>query len=231
MGGLSSCFQLQQPTASLQYISASWEVQKVGSHIYGTTVSSQWAGIGGHFTGDALIQAGTASYATGGYGHRYFAWYEMLPTSSQSGNSSAVQVFSVSPGDVIDVEISEWGQSSSTWQITIGDVTNGMLYQNIFTYTPDMKYAEWIEERTQLNKDHLANFGTAHFGPYFTGISNNPNEVEDSANSVFYNIGQLPNYNITMYNDTSNRNLAVPGPLFGTIYQSDSFNVTWKNPY
>lgn len=126
----------------------------------------------------------------------------------------------------MDLTITEWGNTGH-WQIFIGDMTTGQYYQNIFSYTPDMKYAEWIEERTKLQTDWLANFGTAHFGPHFTGSGNNPNQVQDAANGVYYNVGQLPNYEITMYNTTTDRNLAVPGPL----YPTDSFNVTFVNSH
>ncbi len=216
---------LSNPQPVFYEVDGSWIVQTPAGHFYGTeTYSSQWIGIGGWFS-NTLIQVGTESNAHNYYQNSYYAWYEMLPTSTQAGNSSNVKITSlaVHSGDVIDASISEY-QSSSEWTIYIQDVTTGQSYQNNFHYSPDMKSAEWIEERPTVNGNYanLANFGTAYFGPQYT--SGYYNRAYDT-NGYIYDINSLPYDSISMY-DSSGTLMASPSSLGS---DGNSFTVTWHS--
>lgn len=196
-------------------------VESVAGHYFGgTTKAFQWIGIGGAYSGDPLIQVGTSSIANAFNNNVFEAWYEMLPVGGQAGNSSAVQVFSVSAGDVINAYIS--GNSAHTqWTIFIYDTTNGHSYQNTFTYSPDMSIAEWIEEKN--NSYNLAKFGTADYGPQYT--SGYSNRVFDTSNATLYTIiNSLPHYEVTMQ-DSIGTTLAQPSSLGS---DGNSFTITWK---
>jgi len=223
---------LSDPQPDVNYVTGSWEVQSAPSHLWYNAYSCQWIGIGGALNGDqTLIQVGTES---NGYWwtSQYYAWYEMLPTSTQSGNSSEVTITSMSvhPGDVIDAYITEYG-TSSEWQIWIGDLTTGQYYMNEFHYEPSMLSAEWIEERPMIDGSlpTLENFGTSYYGPHYTGVDN-PNLVGFS-NGVEYTIGQAFAYEsvyMTSNGASSGTLLASTSALTGTTYALDSFTVTWK---
>ncbi len=229
--GYIAASSISDPQPDITYVTGSWIVQSAPAHFGYNAYSSQWIGIGGAFTGDpTLIQVGTES---NGYWwtSQYYAWYEMLPTSTQSGNSSGVLLSSMTihPGDVMDAYISEYG-SSSEWQIFIGDLTTGQYYMNEFHYQPSMISAEWIEERPTLSSGlpSLENFGTAYYGPQYTGNSN-PNQVGFS-NGVFYTIGGAFAYesvDMTSNGLSTGTLLASASALTGTTYPLDSFTVTW----
>lgn len=205
-------------------VAGSWIVPQIPENsFFGTTNEvTQWVGIGGSASGDPLIQAGTAeiSYPYGG-GNSYVAWYEMLPIN-QPGNSTGVVIsnFVVNPGDVMDVYISEIGTGNS-WIISILDHTSGSFYQNTFTYSPDKSSAEWIVEKNDTRP--LSDFGTIDFGPAYT--SGDYNQIEDQTNGSILNIGQLPNYQITLKNSGATV-LAQPS---APDSDQNSFTVTWEN--
>lgn len=220
---VSSNFSNSQPV--FWEVDGSWVVQTVTPQFSGQTYeSSQWIGIGGWFNG-AMIQTGTESNANGNGGTSYYAWYEMIPTATQAGNSTSVIIskMTIHQGDIIDASIYEAG-SSSEWTIFIYDTTTGQYYQNNFGYSPDMRSAEWIDERpydTNTGTYYpLAYFGTAYFGPQYTnGYSNRGYDT----NGYIYDINSLPNYEL--YIIDSSGNMLAQASALGS--DGNSFTVTW----
>ncbi len=219
-GGYVVVSNYLSPQPVFNAVMGSWIVPSIPSNVfYGTTNRvSEWVGIGGStLAADGnLIQVGTEeiSYPIGG--NSYFAWYEMVP-----GNASAVQVFSVSPGDVINAFIQEVGTGNS-YTISIIDSTNNNYFQHTFTYSPDKTSAEWIVEKNL--SEPLSDFNVIDFGPAYT--SGNYNNVQDQANGSDLNIGQLPNYEVTIKN-SGGTTLAYPNALGS---DQSSFTMTWQNP-
>jgi hypothetical protein len=133
--------------------------------------SANWAGIGGYSSTD-LIQAGVAedSVPTNPIlGDQYYAWYELLPGDAVqltdcSGDSSC----SVSPGDVVSVDIFQ--TANDIWTIDVTDSGHWSWTDSDVRYASTHSSAEWILEAPQVDglPTLVAGDGTSFFGPTST---------------------------------------------------------------
>ena len=146
------------PQSVVQGVSGSWVVPSVTSASSSDAFSSVWIGIGGQFD-NTLIQVGTEQDFTND-APAYYAWYEMLPSTSVTITS-----IQVSPGDQMSASISLVNSNSNLWSISIEDLTSNAKFQNNFTYNSKQSSAEWIVERPEINGAlvQLANFGSVTF--------------------------------------------------------------------
>jgi Peptidase A4 family len=119
--------------------------------------TSNWVGLDG-FDNQTVEQDGTFSHCGGAKNTTpiYQAWYEMYPKGS-------VNVFKVSPGDIIDASVS---YTNSQFVLTISDLTTGQSGSTTAACTSCARAsAEWIIERpatctspTSCSITALANF-------------------------------------------------------------------------
>ncbi len=127
---------------------------------------SEWVGIDGSDNG-SLIQAGVTEvpepYDSGVFD--VFAWWEVLPFSSQP-----VATMTVSAGDEVTVAIAQ--VSGTTWTIHLTDTTTGQSYTQNVGYNGPGTSVEWIVEAPtdSVNDQQL---GLAPFSPAvnFGGLS------------------------------------------------------------
>jgi hypothetical protein len=176
--------------------------------------SSNWVGFDG-FSTATVEQTGTAAHCGGPNNTTpvYKAWYEMYPAGS-------VNVFSVFPGDTINVSVSF---SNSKFTLSVADLTPG--HKHTATHTAKCgsckrSSAEWIVERPELCTSatncfitHLANFGT-------TSLSA---KVRVAGVSAAQGIPNFRNYNITMI---ASQNDSTPLDTVGKV-SNNAFPVQW----
>ncbi|MCW3999735.1 MAG: G1 family endopeptidase [Candidatus Bathyarchaeota archaeon] len=138
-------------------ISAEWIVPYVNTSA-GNGYSSAWIGIGGQ-SDKTLIQVGTEHDVLDGK-EFYSAWYELLPEYA-----IRITEFVVNPGDKIFASIMLVNPETNEWNIHLGDVTNGHVYNRNFYYNSTCASGEWIVERALVNGQiaDLANFGSLTF--------------------------------------------------------------------
>jgi hypothetical protein len=138
-------------------ISGSWTVPQVQlseSDVF----SGVWVGICGYGE-ETLIQVGTEQeYIDGRF--VYYAWYELLPDFLVR-----ISNFPVRPGDIVTASVALINENTSTWSITLRDVTQGGGFEKVVVYNSSMLSAEWIMERPKVNDtiSTLANFGNVTF--------------------------------------------------------------------
>jgi hypothetical protein len=164
--------------------------------------SATWLGVDGA-TNTSLIQTGTAQETYGG-STDYYAWYEILPANS-------VPLWSVSPGDHMTASVQQDSPASTTWTISISDLTSGQITTQQVQYSGPGSSAEWIEEAPTVNNQQavLANFGTAQFTSISEGSTNpsavthTPIDMVNSSNSVIASPGPLSNGSFTITDDSS----------------------------
>lgn len=139
-------------------VTGQWTVPTVTSSPHGS--SSTWVGIGGQKPSTTLIQAGTEQDYSPKFnpteGATYYAWYEILPAGQvdlrQIVNSNRQSLYTVSPGDVMQVSITPSPGTTAAahkWLVKIVDVTKKWTYTATETYTSDLSSAEWIEEAAE----------------------------------------------------------------------------------
>jgi hypothetical protein len=128
--------------------------------------AANWTGIGGYTSSD-LIQAGTSENSTGLLSDQYYAWYEILPASeTQLTNCSGDSACTVTPGDVVTVDIHKVG--TDLWSVSLADAGHWSWQQNI-SYASSESSAEWIFEAPTVAVQTIpANTGTNYFGPTST---------------------------------------------------------------
>src|SRR5262249_1292014 len=117
-GGFADVNETGLVFRNLSYIYAHW-VLPIAQDAFVVSVenvySSQWAGFDGWGSPDVL-EAGTEADVIGGSAN-YDAWIEWYPFSE-----SAIGGFSVSPGDVMFVEV--WNSSSAVGNAYLENLTN-----------------------------------------------------------------------------------------------------------
>jgi peptidase A4-like protein len=128
--------------APFMSVTGTWVVQAV-SPTKKSTYSSQWVGIDG-FNDNSLIQTGTESDYHNGSAH-YGAWWEILPAAE-----TVIPSLAVKPGDLMSASITQTIGTTS-WTITLTDVTTGQSFSTVQTYTGPQTSAEWIEEAPTVN--------------------------------------------------------------------------------
>jgi len=137
-------------------VSGSWVVPTITAP-NAASADATWVGIGGVGAND-LIQTGTQAVVSGSGQVQYSAWYEVLPSYSQT-----IPV-TVSAGDSITASINQ--TSPGQWSVNLTDNTNGQHYQNTIAYNSSMSSAEWIEEMPSVGRGTflgLDNFGSINF--------------------------------------------------------------------
>jgi peptidase A4-like protein len=140
-----------QPKAPVTQVTASFIVPKAGYDLPG--IGSQWAGIGGDGTTD-LIQAGVE---VGSFpslplvGPQYYAWYETLPSSeTQLTGCTGDGNCTVTPGDRINVRITETATKSNVWTIYMQDIGRWTTTLKNINYGSSNASAEWVYEATSV---------------------------------------------------------------------------------
>ena len=187
-------------------VSGSWTVPQVQSS-KNDTFSGVWVGIGGYGE-ETLIQVGTEQEYINGRSV-YYAWYELLPDYLVR-----ISNFHVRPGDIITASISLINESTSTWSITLRDVTWGGRFEKVVVYNSSMLSAEWIMERPKVNDtiSTLANFGNVTF-----------TNCKTTLNGVSENLGNFSYAHLVMHDEEETPLVSV-SPLIG---DGSSFTVSY----
>jgi hypothetical protein len=187
-------------------ISGSWTVPRVQPS-ENDTFSGVWVGIGGYGE-ETLIQVGTEQEYINGRSV-YYAWYELLPDYLVR-----ISNFYVRPGDTITASISLINENTSTWSITLRDVTQGGLFEKVVVYNSSKLSAEWIIERPKVNDtiSTLANFGNVTF-----------TNCKATLNGVTETLGNFSYAHLIMH-DEENTPLVSVSPLIG---DGSSFTVSY----
>jgi hypothetical protein len=135
----------------------SWVVPSV-SATNKATYSSSWVGIDG-FNNSSLIQTGTEQDFVNGSA-RYDAWWEILPAAE-----TVIPSITVHPGDHFSGSVTHG--SGSSWTITIRDVTTGVSFSTVQSYSGPRTSAEWIQEAPSVGGRiaTLAHYGLTTFDP------------------------------------------------------------------
>jgi Peptidase A4 family len=187
----------------LSYINAYWIVP-IAQPAFGSSgdvYSSQWVGFDGWSSADVL-QAGTEADFIGG-SPNYDAWIEWYPNYE-----SAIGGFSVSPGDVMFVEV--WNSSSTVGNAYLADLTNNTAVSFQFDAPLGTSLvgdsAEWIFERPGVGGSFatLTNYiatafhactayasvgGGTYNRPYYPATGGNPSYPA----LISYNVTMLDN--------------------------------------
>ncbi|MFQ1021458.1 G1 family glutamic endopeptidase [Tardisphaera saccharovorans] len=135
----------------------------------GTTYVALWVGIDGY--NDRTVEQTGIMIEDNGGALSYYVWYEYYPKSPVYAPSSDT----VSPGETVEASVT---YSHGEFDTTIEAIVNNEV-QWTFSSGPTKvngandDSAEFIVERpsTLTGPTSLADFGTAEFGQYYTGIS------------------------------------------------------------
>ena len=203
------------PSPIMNNTAGSWIVAGVSSSP-SQAAAAQWLGIDGYVSNPySIVQTGTTSEYTGS-GTKYWAWYELYP------NAPVNLSISVGSSDRIFAEVRyQPNISHPLWDfnITLVDPSKS-IGQTIYAYDTNIHFysSEWIMELAPTS--HLAKFGTADYGNYYSGYTDN--WAVSSSNTV----GTWPNTQLYMHNSTctqpSGNLLAYPSGL----YNNEGFTVT-----
>jgi len=204
----------QSTGGSYTSVSGSWVVPSVAANTVSEyTADAAWVGIGGVVSND-LIQAGTQEITDSKGDVTYQAWYELLPSTSQT------VPLTISAGDAISVSINlvsgSANSGTSQWSINITDQTTGKSYSTTVNYASTLSSAEWVEEMpsTALGNQNvyipLDAFGSINF----TGANTTENGLSMSLSQI----------NADPLEITNNQN--QPLTSLSTIGSNGSFTVT-----
>jgi hypothetical protein len=131
---------VEQAVAAFTAVSGTFTVPSIPA-AFGDSAST-WIGIDGD-SDDTLIQAG-ASEVESADGPVYQAWWDTLGSIGSPQLLPPQNVFDVSPGDTINVDI--WGTGGGEWWVTVNDLTSGEGFADQVSYSGTDKTAEWITE-------------------------------------------------------------------------------------
>jgi hypothetical protein len=209
--------------SSFTQVTGSWIVPAVNCSSAGNTYSAFWVGIDG-YSSSSVEQTGTESDCSG-ESPVYYAWYEFYPHPS-----IVIQSLPVSPGDVVQAEVS---YSGGEFTISISDVTTGKSYSKSAKVADAKRTsAEWIAEAPCCTGRGakgaslpLADFGTVSFGLDYTGFSGTNNATAGASGGSTPISGFSTAEAITMVT-AKGVDEAVPAPLTA---DGSSFTVTWKS--
>ncbi|WP_232085603.1 G1 family glutamic endopeptidase [Conexivisphaera calida] len=182
-----------------------------------STYVSVWVGIDGY--NDSTVEQ-TGILAESSHGSvSYSAWYEFYPSSPVYAPSND----HVKPGDFIVAWV-QYNSNNGTFTTFLKDINESWTFISPATSVTgaDRSSAEWIVERPAIGGSltTLANFGTAHFGLNYTGVSGT---CYADINGVYSNISAFNYYPINMTNNNG-QTIAYPSGLLGG---GTSFNVTY----
>ncbi len=219
-------------------ISSSWVVQEVNA-TFGSTYSSQWAGIGGISSEKTLIQVGTSSDA-GISGSYYFAWFECIneyECNSSKGVENSMIIIpnaTVKPNDLMHASIKLINSSDNEWELLLNDTTQHWQFKENVTYDSERFDADFIEERIlhcnyiggSCNLTSLADFGLSRFGFDNTKLIDTA-YIELTNTTLFRPIGtESTIYKFYIAGNKTNTILATPDPI---TPDGTSFGVTYGN--
>jgi hypothetical protein len=216
-------------TGSVTSASGSWTVPTVSPGTSGTTTyySAFWVGIDG-FSSSTVEQTGTMS-ETHGTTVTNFAWYEFYPNPMYQITS-----LPINKGDEISASVTYTGSSgrgffgrqSSTFRVTIADITSGKSYTTTGTVSNAARSsAEWIAEAPSSYRGvlPLTNFGTVNYGVDNTGVTGTCYASLNGAASAPIGTFGTSVQSITMVTN-SGATKASPLALSG---DGSSFSIKW----
>jgi hypothetical protein len=177
-----------------------------------------WVGIDGA-TDSTVEQIGTLTWCNRTTA-QYYTWYEFYPS-----DPSLIVISSVpsKPGNKMSAEVSYIGSSKFTVEIL--DETTGKSFSTTATVSGAKRTsAEWIAEAptTVTGIVNLADFTSASYGDYYTGIADTNYATDSTKTGVIGDFGSAV-YNITQVDDTGYTE-STSSALTGS---GSSFKVTW----
>lgn len=165
---LSSNWSGYQVNQHAAYAQGGWTVPTVTAPVPGYSTigyySSTWAGIGGGFNAGtgALIQAGTTQNVSSTGVTSYYAWYEIVGGTGDTGGERRINNLPVHPGDVVG-GVGLW-QSGSGAQAGVCNFTINTCVSFPLASSAPGTTAEWIVEAPYAGRIlPLANFHSVTF--------------------------------------------------------------------
>jgi hypothetical protein len=219
-------------TGSVTSAYGSWKVPAVSSGASGTTYySAFWVGIDG-FSSSTVEQVGTMSQITGTTAS-YYAWFEFYPSPMYQITS-----LSIKSGDAISANVvytgssggsgrGFFGRQSSTFTVTIKDITTGKSYTTTGNVANAARSSvEYIAEAPSSYRGvlPLANFGTVNYGTDYTGVTATCYATVNGVNGPLGSFGSAVQQ-ITMVT-SKGATKASPSAL---STDGSSFSVSWAS--
>ncbi|GAA2000776.1 G1 family glutamic endopeptidase [Catenulispora subtropica] len=168
-GYLSSNWSGYQINGTSQYVQSGWTVPTVTQPMpaYSTTgyYSSIWSGIGGGFNAGngALIQSGTAEDVNASGQASYYAWYEIVGGTHDTGGEIRINNLPVHPGDAVGSGV-EWTPSGGAILGVCNFSTGGGCINFTLASSAPGTSEEWIVEAPYFNGVlPLADFHSVNF--------------------------------------------------------------------
>jgi len=184
-----------------------------------TSYAAFWVGIDG-YNSNTVEQAGVLMEVQNGVA-KYSVWYEFYPAAPVYAS------WTPAPGNNITVYVN-YTLSNATFVATVWDTTIGQKYVSPYTSVSGAKRssAEWITEAPSSGRTilPLADFGTAYFGPRYTG-SNVGNSA--TVSGTFGNIGNLSDSHSVYAINMVQRNGSLKAETSSLYSDESSFYVTW----
>jgi len=180
---------------------------------------SEWAGIGGYYGNDNLIQAGVATDLHNGK-PAISAFFETYP-------NPPIYLWLMSPGENMTVGINVINNANGQWQIFLVDSSGTSQVDTVTNFYPDENTAEWIQERSpdSLNPSPIPSnaapvyFTTATWGDQNSGTSRSIQDGE---------VGVVRRELLRNAPPRGNNECLVPYNLYSTN-GSSSFNTVWQS--
>lgn len=180
---------------------------------------AEWAGIGGVYGNQDLIQAGATTTLYQGY-NVIAAFFELYP-------SPPVNLWTLNPGENVTVGIDATNASNGQWQIFVLDSSGESEVIPVASFYPDENTAEWIQERApgSLNPSPIPTnaapvyFTTATWGDQYSGTSRSIQDGE---------VGVVRKEILRNPPPAGNNECLVPYNLSST-HGSSSFNTVWQS--
>ncbi len=187
-----------------------------------------WAGIGGHYSGDPLIQAGSNGNVDSNNIKHTDLWYEIVGSSADTQHQVLLTNLSeADAGDYIytDIYVEDNSTAGLTAHFYIANITQNESTSFIVPYISGIgtssDTAEWIAERTMVNNSLAANltdWGVIHFRDCQYGSAGSTSFISSSDSN-------MENETLTSNGTSSGDILAFPGTIGGDA----DFNVTWAD--
>jgi len=143
-----------------QAISADWTVPTVDCASVPDGNTADWVGVNGWNDSPGLFQDGTMSQCVNGQQNDY-AWW-----TDEAENYSSIELFAVTPGDVIDAGV--YQETSGYWAYYVTDLTSKASSSAQESFSGPGTTAEWIAEDPGDPSNYgllypLADFGSVTF--------------------------------------------------------------------
>src|SRR5215831_13363519 len=160
-----SGYAVTAPSTTYTSVTATW-VQPSLSCAGGEagTSSAFWVGLGGYdASSQALEQAGTSADCSDRAQPTYYAWYELVPSPSQTIK------LKVNPGDTITTSVNVVDSSNSVLFQIKNRTRKTTFTKKVAIANPDLSSAEWIAEAPSACNQFrctpipLANFSSVAF--------------------------------------------------------------------